>query len=313
MKISFVVPCYRSENTIKAVVGEIVEMVGARVGYDYEVILVNDNSPDNVWKSIVELSENDSKITGISLARNFGQHSALLAGYAYCGGEYIVSLDDDGQAPLESLFELVDRLEEGYDVVYAYYDEIKQTVFRRFGTWMAQKMGETLLNQPVDLKVSSFYIARKFIIDEMIRYKNSYPYLLGLVLRTTRKVACIETRHRRRLEGTSGYSFRRLLGLWVNGFTAFSVKPLELGIVLGVFFAFAGFVGTVTVVVRKIMGYTTMLGWSSTIAVILVIGGMILVMLGLIGEYVGRIYISINNAPQYVIRETTRSDRNGVL
>lgn len=310
MKLSFVVPCYRSENTIKAVVDEVVATVGARVGYDYEIILVNDRSPDNVWETIVKLSENDSKITGISLARNFGQHSALLAGYAYCTGEYVVSLDDDGQAPLESLYELVDKLEEGYDVVYAYYSEIRQTAFRRFGTWMAQKMGEALLGQPKDLKASSFYIARKFIIDEIVQYKNSYPYLLGLVLRTTSNIACIKTEHRSRLEGVSGYSFHRLLALWVNGFTAFSVKPLELGIVLGVFFAIIGFMGTAAVIIRKMMGYTTLLGWSSTMSIILVIGGMILVMLGLIGEYVGRIYISINNAPQYVVKETTQMRKN---
>lgn len=307
MKLSFVVPCYRSENTIKTVVDEVITTVQTRTGYDYEVILVNDNSPDNVWRVIKELSENNAKITGISLARNFGQHSALLAGYAHCTGEYVISLDDDGQAPLESLFALLDKLEEGYDVVYAYYNEIKQTAFRRFGTWMAQKMGEVMLDQPKNLKASSFYIARKFVIDEIIQYKNAYPYLLGLVLRTTRNIACIQTNHRKRLEGTSGYSFRRLLGLWVNGFTAFSVKPLELGIVMGVICALAGFVCAVTVIIRKFMGYTTMLGWSSTISIILVIGGMILVMLGLIGEYIGRIYISINNAPQYVIKEVTGS------
>lgn len=305
MKLSFVVPCYRSENTIKLVVDEIIKMVHMSEKYDYEIILVNDNSPDHVWKKIKELSSENEKVKGISLARNFGQHSALLAGYAECTGDYVVSLDDDGQTPLDALYQLIDKLEEGYDVVYAYYNEIKQTAFRRFGTWMAKKMGELMLEQPKEFKGSSFYIARKFIIDEMVKYKNSFPYLAGLTFRTTRNIACIPTDHRERLQGKSGYSFGKLLSLWVNGFTAFSVKPLEWGTYVGIFCAFAGFVYAFINIVRKLAGADVLVGWSSMISIMLILGGIILIMLGLIGEYVGRIYISINNAPQYVIRETT--------
>lgn len=305
MKLSFVIPCYRSENTIKLVVDEIIQMVNMSEKYDYEIVLVNDNSPDNVWEKIKELSKENEKIKGVSLARNFGQHAALLAGYAACTGDYVVSLDDDGQTPLDALYQLMDKIEEGYDAVYAYYNETKQTAFRRFGTWMATKMGETMLGQPKDMKGSSFYVARKFVIDEMRNYKNAYPYLWGLVLRVTRNVTCVPTEHRERLQGTSGYSFRKLLALWINGFTAFSVKPLEWGTYVGVFFAFAGFLYAFINIVRKLAGADILVGWSSMISIMLILGGIVLIMLGLIGEYVGRIYISINNAPQYVVRETT--------
>jgi undecaprenyl-phosphate 4-deoxy-4-formamido-L-arabinose transferase len=141
----------------------------------------------------------------------------------------------------------------------------------------------------------------------MCNYKNAFPYLVGLVLRTTRKIAWVETNHRSRLQGTSGYSFVRLLGLWLNGFTAFSVKPLRLSTFLGFFFAFLGFAFTILVVVRRLLGLTTVDGWSTIIALILIIGGLILMMLGLIGEYVGRIYICINDSPQYVIKEIAGS------
>ena len=303
-KFSFVIPCYRSENTITTVVDEIKsEMAAKRPGDDYEIVLVNDCSPDNVWSVIEKLVEKENNVIGINLAKNFGQHSALLAGYGKCSGEYVVSLDDDGQAPLDSLNDLIDKLEEGYDVVYAYYHEIKQNLFRRFGSWMAGKMGEMMLEPPKDFKGSSFYIARKFVVDEMVRYRNSFPYLPGLVFRTTKKIAWVETNHRSRLQGTSGYSFVRLLGLWLNGFTAFSVKPLRASTFLGFFFAFLGFVFTILVVVRRLLGLTTVDGWSTIIALILIIGGLILMMLGLIGEYIGRIYICINDSPQYVIKE----------
>ncbi len=303
-KFSFVIPCYRSEKTITTVVAEIKsEMAAKRPGDDYEIVLVNDCSPDNVWSVIEGLANTEKNVIGINLAKNFGQHSALMAGYGKCTGEYVVSLDDDGQAPLDSLNDLIAKLEEGYDVVYAYYREIKQNLFRRFGSWMAGKMGEMMLEPPKDFKGSSFYVARGFVIREMCKYNNPYPYLVGLVLRVTRKIAWVETNHRARLEGTSGYSFARLLGLWLNGFTAFSVKPLRASTFLGFFFAFLGFAFSIFVIVRRLLGITTVDGWSTIIALLLIIGGCILMMLGLIGEYIGRIYICINDSPQYVIKE----------
>jgi len=166
-----------------------------------------------------------------------------------------------------------------------------------------------MLDPPKDMKGSSFYIARNFVIREMCNYRNAFPYLVGLVLRITRKIAWVETNHRSRLEGTSGYSFARLLGLWLNGFTAFSVKPLRASTFLGFFFAFLGFAFSVLVVVRRLLGLTTVAGWSTIIALILIIGGCILMMLGLIGEYIGRIYICINDSPQYVIKQVTGDRR----
>ena len=307
-KFSFVIPCYRSEKTITTVVDEIKsEMAAKRPGDTYEIVLVNDCSPDNVWSVIEGLANTEKNVIGINLAKNFGQHSALMAGYGKCSGEYVVSLDDDGQAPLDSLNDLITKLEEGYDVVYAYYREVKQNLFRRFGSWMAGKMGEMMLEPPKDFKGSSFYIAHNFVIREMCKYNNPYPYLVGLVLRVTRKIAWVETNHRSRLEGTSGYSFARLLGLWLNGFTAFSVKPLRASTLLGFFFAFLGFAFSIFVIVRRLLGITTVDGWSTIIALILIIGGCILMMLGLIGEYIGRIYICINDSPQYVIKQVTGS------
>lgn len=303
-KLSFVIPCYRSEKTITTVVEEIKrEMAAKRPGDDYEIVLVNDCSPDGVWNVIEKLAETENNVIGINLAKNFGQHSALMAGYGKCSGDYVVSLDDDGQAPLDSLNDLITKLEEGYDVVYAYYRAVKQNMFRRFGSWMAGLMGKFMLEPPKDFVGSSFYIARSFVIREMCNYKNSYPYLVGLVLRTTRKIGYVATNHRSRLEGTSGYSFVRLLGLWLNGFTAFSVKPLRTSTFLGFFFAIVGFIYAIVIVVQKCLGVIGVAGWSSIIALMLIIGGCILIMLGLIGEYVGRIYICINNSPQYVIKE----------
>jgi len=304
-KLSFVIPCYRSENTITKVVDEIKKTVVTREGFDYEIILVNDCSPDGVWNVISKLADENDNIIGINFSKNFGQHSALLAGYHYCTGDYVVSLDDDGQTPADEVYKLVDKLEEGYDVVYASYERARQKLFRRLGSSFAKKMSDYMLDVKNDNNHgSSYYVSRKFIIDEIIRYNNPYPYVAGLVYRATRNIGFVFVKHRKRLEGESGYSLKGLINLWLNGFTAFSVKPLRLGSYMGFLFAFVGFVYAIITIIRKVFLTPSIeAGWSSTISVILIIGGVIMVMLGLIGEYVGRIYICLNNSPQYVIKD----------
>lgn len=303
MKYSFVIPCYRSENTIDIVVKELTNKLNQININDYEIILVNDCSPDKVWEKIVSLTCADNHICGINLAKNFGQHAALLAGYSKTRGEYVISLDDDGQTPIDELDKLISKIEEGYDVVYSYYDVIKQKKYRKLGTWIAAKMAQIMLGAPKDFKGSSFYIAKRLVIDEIVKYDNPYPYLLGLTLRVTRKIGYVEVHHRNRLEGTSGYTFKSLVSLWLSGFTAFSVKPLEAGMIIGFIFSFIGFIVGIFTIIRKLLNPAIMAGWSSMISVMLFISGIVMLMLGLIGEYIGRIYICINHAPQYVIRE----------
>lgn len=309
-KLSFVIPCYGSETTIDIVVNEIIETVQKRPEYDYEIILINDCSPDNVWNQIKSLALSNSHITGINLAKNFGQHSALMAGYRQCNGDLIISLDDDGQTPASELFSLVDKLNEGWDVVFAAYDHKMHSKFRNFGSWTNEKMTELLLGKPAELHTTSYFVMKRFIAQEIIRYENPYPYIEGLVLRSTSSITTVPVTHHSRLVGASGYTLKKLLALWFNGFTAFSVIPLRIATITGFLIAFLGFCYGSFIVVRRLLDSTIELGWSSIIASILFIGGLILIMMGLIGEYIGRIYISLNNAPQYTIREITSSEHS---
>ena len=303
MKLSFVIPCYRSENTISTVVQEIRDTIATRPGTDYEIVLVNDCSPDNVWQVIKQLAAEDGHIKGICLAKNFGQHSALMAGYGQTTGDYVISLDDDGQTPANESFKLVDKLEEGYDVVYACHVKSTQRVYRRFGSFINRKMAESLIGQPQNLRASSFFIARKFVIDQITQYQNSFPYIGGLIFRTTKKIGSVEIQHRKRILGESNYTLMSLLSLWINGFTAFSVKPLRLATYIGVLCAILGLGSGIYIVVQKIMMPEMLMGYASIMSTMLFLGGMIMLILGLIGEYIGRIYICINQSPQYVIRE----------
>lgn len=304
-KISFVIPCYNSEKTIEDVVKEIETTIEKRGKDDYEIVLVNDCSKDNVWEKIKSISKQNAKVMGVCFAKNFGQHAALMAGYRKATGDIVVSLDDDGQTPADEVYSLIDKIEEGYDVVYASYAHKKHSFARNLGTKMNNFMCEVLLGKPKKLMITSFFAAKKYIVDEIVKYENSYTYVPGLVLRTTKSIGTVPVCHREREVGSSGYSFAKLVALWVNGFTAFSVTPLRISMVMGMGFAVIGFIYLIYVIVNKFINPSVPLGWSSTTAILLLLGGMILFVLGMIGEYLGRVYISLNNAPQYVVKEET--------
>lgn len=302
-KISFVIPCYRSEQTLPRVIAEIEEKMKTMEGYEHDIFLVNDCSPDNTLDVIKKLCEEHPHIKGIGFAKNFGQHSALMAGLRYSDGDYVVCLDDDGQTPANEVDRLIEKLEEGYDAVYAEYEHKRHSSFRNFGSHVNEMMARVLLGKPKELFLSSYFAVKRFVVDDMVRYENSYPYVIGLVLRATKNIVNVPVNHREREEGTSGYTLKKLLGLWFNGFTAFSVKPLRIATFLGVMSAGLGFVYGFYTIVKRLVNPDVPVGFSALMSAIVIFGGLIMFMLGLIGEYVGRIYISMNNSPQYVIRE----------
>ena len=304
--VSFVIPCYRSENTVEAVTEEIRAAIAALPGYDYEIVLVNDCSPDGTCRVIRALAGKDSHITAVDLAKNFGQHAALMCGLRHTAGDYVVCLDDDGQTPADEVGKLLAKLEEGYDVVYASYKQKQESGFRRFGSEVNRRMTEIMLSKPRELELTSYFAARRFLVDEMLRYEHCYPYVMGLVLRSTKNICNVPVKHRARESGSSGYTLGKLLGLWMNGFTSFSVKPLRISIWSGVILAVFGFVYALAAVIRYFTVHTAPLGWTTTTVLLLIVGGFILIMLGLVGEYVGRVFMCVNATPQYVEREVVK-------
>ena len=304
-KVSFVIPCYRSENTLEGVILEIKEAMNKLEKYTYEVILINDSSPDNTWKTIEKLSVENENIIGVNFSKNFGQHAALMAGMRETTGDYVVCLDDDGQTPANEVDKLLSALEEGADAVYARYGNKKHSLFRNFGSRVNDMMTRIMLGKPKELFISSYFGVKRFVVEDMVRYQNSYPYVIGLVLRATKNIVNVDVTHREREEGRSGYTLKKLLGLWFNGFTAFSVTPLRIATVIGVFCAVLGFAYGLYLFIRRLVDPNMVMGFSSIMCTILFVGGMLMIMLGLVGEYIGRIYICLNNSPQYVIREKT--------
>ena len=302
-KVSFVIPCYNSSKTIEKVIEEIKDTMKQLAKYEYEIILVNDCSPDNTFEVIEELCRKNKNICGINLAKNFGQHGALMAGFHQVTGDILVCLDDDGQTPANEVGKLLDKIEAGDDVVYASYAHKKHSLFRNFGSYVNELMAQFLLGKPKDLYVSSYFAARRFVVKEMLKYENAYPYVIGLVLRTTKKISNVPVNHREREIGQSGYTLAKLLGLWFNGFTAFSTKPLRIATIGGTAFAMVGFLYGIYTVIKKFVNPAVPVGFSSMMSALMFIGGVMMLMLGLIGEYIGRMYICMNNAPQFVVRD----------
>ncbi|MDE7177705.1 MAG: glycosyltransferase family 2 protein [Lachnospiraceae bacterium] len=301
--VSFVIPCYRSAQTIGRVVQEIRDVMRELSQYRYEIVLVNDASPDDTFETIRALCGENRDVCGVNLARNFGQHAALMAGFRYVRGDIVVCLDDDGQTPAGEVGKLLSGIEAGSDVVYAKYANKRHSGFRNFGSRINELMTRVMLGKPKELYVSSYFAVKRFVVEEMLRYENPYPYVIGLVLRTTKKITNVEVTHKEREVGTSGYTLGKLLGLWFNGFTAFSVKPLRVATVIGVISACAGFAYGIFTIIKKFINPAVPVGFSALMAAVVFFCGLILLMLGIIGEYIGRIYISLNNSPQYVIRE----------
>ena len=307
--VSFVIPCYNSEKFIQNTVENLQNAINRDFSeYKAEIILINDSSKDKTESKIEEIAKHSTNVIAIDMAKNFGQHGAIFAGLAQAKGDIVICLDDDGQTPPDEAIKLVNALDENTDVVYARYKNKKHNKFRNFGSKVNDYMAQSLLEKPKDLFISSYFAMKKYVKDEILKYTNPYPYLEGLVLRTTNKIKNVDINHKERKVGKSNYTLRKLLHLWVNGFTSFSVKPLRIAIVCSFIFVISAIIITLAIIINKIKNPSVPLGWSSTMVVLLIVGSALTFILGLIGEYVGRIYISINNSPQYVVRKVTKND-----
>lgn len=304
--ISFVIPCYRSENTIEMVIDEIRNTVREREGYDYEIVAVNDCSPDHVYDVLAKLAKEDSKVKVINFAKNMGKHAAVIAGYSVVSGQYVVNLDDDYQSPVNELWKLMELVEsDECDCATAEYFVKRESLVKRIGSNINLKMSEIMLEKPKGLRMENFSVIKAFVAKEIINYKNPYPYLEGLTFRVTNRIKSVKMEQRDRGDdNVSGFTLRKSISLILNGLTAFSVKPLRIASLCGVIFAGLGFGYGVYTIIRKLIHPEILLGYSSLLSVLLFSSGLIMVMLGLIGEYIGRIYICINDSPQYVIRNT---------
>ncbi|MBS6765012.1 MAG: glycosyltransferase [Clostridium sp.] len=308
MVITIIIPCYRSENTLEFVVNEIKDEILKRSGNEYQIILVNDCSPDNTFGVITKLAQADKNIIGVDLARNYGQNIARMAAVSYIKGDVAVCMDDDGQHPADQIYKLVDKVSEGYDLVYAKFATQKQQFYRRFTSRINTKLLELTGSKMKGIYNSPFLAWSKFAIGNLKAYKSPFPSAGAYLMRTTNRVTNVEVEQRKRISGTSGYTLKKLVNLWLTEFTNFSLVPLRLASLIGVCTSGLGICWGFFLVIRKIINPHIAMGYTSTMAVLLFIGGIIMLMLGLIGEYIGKIYMTISDLPQYIVREALNAD-----
>lgn len=304
MLYSVVIPCYKSSLTIRKVVEETIRQFDDMKVGDLEFVLVDDCSPDQgaTVRALRALVKDHANVRVVELAKNGGQHNATMAGLNFAQGDYIISMDDDGQTSPTQLPKLIAEIEKGYDIVYGYYPHKQHSKFRNLGSRFNQWTTRVLLDKPRDMKTSSFWIVRRFVRDYAVQYRSSYTHLQGVFLRVTRNISCIPVEHFKREVGQSGYTFKKLVQLWAN-IIGFSIVPLRMATVFGNIFALVGLVGIIAVLIRKAVRPVTAIGWPSLMVTIFFFSGLILMFMGLIGEYIGRIFLGLCNNPQFVVRQ----------
>jgi len=302
MKLSIIIPVYKGEATIGHLADELVKHLKS---HTLEIVLVNDDSPDNSHEICLGLHrKHGDMVKYIRLSRNFGEHNAVLAGLNYATGDYAVIIDDDFQNPPEEIKKLVEKAVDGkFDVVYSYYGKKHHSFLRNMGSSFNNIVASFLLNKPRDLYLSSFKCMNHFAVKEVIKYKGPFPYIDGLIWRSTKNVGKVLVKHQLRKEGRSGYTLRKLIRLWMNMFVNFSIYPLRMSTILGITFSSLGVLLSIILIIDKIIHPNIPIGITSILVAILVFSGVQMVMLGLIGEYLGKLFLTDNQTPQYVIRE----------
>lgn len=306
--LSFVIPLYYSAETIGAVVHEI-EALAIEGGH--EIVLVHDGSDQATSQVCNELvrAAGRTPITLVEHARNYGEHNAVLTGWRHARGAHIVNLDDDGQHPPDEAVRLWRHAKEtGLDIVFGHYAEKQHSTWRNFGSWFTNRMTDWALDKPHGFYLSSFRCVTAFAAREVTNYAGPYPYIDGLLLQVTQRIGSISVRHEPRRAGQSTYTLRRLVRLWLSAWINFSILPLRVATVIGLLLACAGILalGGLVWLWWQNRGPTYGFGWL--MAALLVFSGTQLLLLGLIGEYVGRMFLTVNQRPQSVVRSIVRSD-----
>jgi glycosyltransferase involved in cell wall biosynthesis len=304
--LSIVVPVYRGATTLPLLMAALTELHPAG---GIEIVLVNDGSPDNsaeICRGLVRSAE--VKLIYIEHARNYGEHNAVMTGLRHATGAYVITMDDDLQNPPEEVLKLYDHARlGGWDVVYTRYAEKKHAIWRNIGSRFANQVADWLLDKPRGLYLSSFRCMSAMVVAAVTKYQGPYPYIDGLIMEVTQRIDSVEVRHLPRAEGRSNYNLRRLVRLWLNLATSFSLAPLRIATFAGAILAMLGAIGAVLVIAEALLRRNTPSGWASTMTVLLLVSGVQSLILGVLGEYVGRTFLSANGKPQGTVRLVERS------
>ena len=306
MQLSIVVPVYRSAECLPELVRRVEEEV-SRYFQSYELILVNDDSPDTSWEVIQRLAAEHNFVTGLNLRKNAGQDNAIMAGLNSAMGDVIVIMDDDLQHDPSDILALHNQIESGFDVVYARFGHKQQAVWKNLGSWFNDRMAVLTLGKPKNIYMSPYKAIRREVVREITKYAGPYPYVDGLIFAVTSKITQVPATHHTRFAGKSNYNLLRSIKVFLKLATGFSASPLRMVAFLGFAMSLLAFVLAAFFVLLTLLSSRGPEGWASVIVAILFIGGIQLMGLGAVGEYVGRIFVTQNARPQFTLKEICRS------
>ena len=307
MLVSIVIPCYNSEYTIEKVADLTMETFRQLKGYECEMILVNDYSKDGTFAAIQRITQKYKNVTGVNLAKNFGQHAAIMAGLHYAKGDFVIGMDDDLQNHPSQIPQFLEKAEEGYDVVFGVFKERKFSKSKNITGSVSRYVLWKMIDRPKEIQMSSFWLARKYVIDEIKKYEGPGAFIQLLFFRTTHNMVNIEIEHYEREYGESNYTFRKGLKHFIS-FMNYSTIPLQLATFFGVIFSMAGFIGGIIVLIRKLLVPDMAAGWASLMCGMLILAGIVFLFLGILGEYIGKLIQNSTRSPQYVVKEVCGGD-----
>tara|TARA_B100000575_G_C23116940_1_gene645801 strand:+ start:992 stop:1939 length:948 start_codon:yes stop_codon:yes gene_type:complete len=300
--ISVIVPVYNSDSILP----ELLKRIESTISNDpYEIILINDQSLDKSWQKICELSKHNKRVRGINLRKNVGQDCAIMAGLHSANGKIIIIMDDDLQHDPRDIPILVRKVESGYDVCYAKFSQKKQSIFKNLGSWFNDKIANIVIGKPKGLYLSPYKAIRLEIVKEVLNYDGPYPYIDGLIFRNTINITQETITHHKRFSGKGNINIIKSISVWLRVVTNFSIFPLRIASYLGFFASIVGFVLGLMFIIQYYLGIESPQGWPSLIVTILFIGGIQLLSLGILGEYIGRSFLHQNKEPQFVVKDTT--------
>ena len=307
--VSILIPVYKNDGGLDELVSRIgASMASSAYANNFELILVDDCSPDKSWQVIQRLAKEHAFVQGATLSRNFGQHNAIMAGLNLVSGQYVVLMDDDLQHPPEAIPDMVQELVAGADVCYTRYANRQHAAWKIAGSKFNDLMASWLLAKPKGLYLSSFKALKRGMVDQIRNHEGPFAYLDGLILDITRRIATVEIQHGTRAYGEGNYSFKKSISLWLRMVTGTSIVPLRMVTLMGALIAMLGFFGAVFVVISNFLYPAESKGWASIIVTILLVSGFQTLFIGVLGEYLGRIHLRLNNKPQYLFRYTTKND-----
>lgn len=301
LNLSVVIPVYNSALTLPDLKDRLEKVLNQIVNNKYELVFVNDGSSDNSWEKLIEIAAKNENVISINLTRNFGQHNALLCGFSYALGDYIITIDDDLQTLPEEIPKLYKKIQSGYDVVYGISESKQHSKYRNLGSEVIQLIYRKTFN--INSRVSSFRILKKDIVKQILLHEQSFTFIDGLICWFTTNIGNTGVRHYKRKVGESGYSVKALTILALNMITKFSIAPLQVASLTGIIFAFFGFIFGLYILFKKLFFGIPVSGFTSIIVIISMLSGVQLITVGILGEYIGRIHSIINQRPQYAIRE----------